>query len=402
MTNYPMVDMADCWKIQPDHFWMHGQPPAEPIRFDEAFGRWDVYGYDDIVRIFGDTVNFSSDIKRLFSSPDVQEHKEGNLIQLDGEEHRKLRALVTKAFTPKIVADLEPRIREVTVELLDAVAGRDEIELVTALAYPLPVIVIAELLGIPGSDRDLFRDWATILLENTYQLSLANQDEERPPEGERLIDKVQPMFAYMLEHANERKRAPREDLLSQLVAAEIDGERLTDTELVNFAVMLLLVGHITTTMMLGNTVLCMDAEPDWTARVRTDRSLLPPFVEETMRLVSPLPAVARSTLAEVEIAGRVVPKDQMIMLGLGAANRDERRFADPHVFDPTRDPNPHLTFGRGLHFCLGGPLSRLEAKVALNVLLDRYPVLRTDPDNPPTFIPNPGMTGVQTLPLRTA
>ncbi|MFI6044205.1 cytochrome P450 [Nocardia sp. NPDC051321] len=402
MTKYPMIDMAERWNIHPDHFWLRGRQPEDPVVFDEATGVWNVYRYDDIMKVFGDTVNFSSDIKRLFDSAEVNEHKEGNLIQLDGEEHRRLRGTVSKAFTPKIVADLEPRIRDITIELLDAVTGKEEIELVADLAYPLPVIVIAELLGIPGSDRDLFKKWATAILDSTYKISLADADQPAtPPEGERLIDKVQPMFDYMREHANERRRAPREDLLSHLVAAEMDGVKLTDTELVNFAVMLLLVGHVTTTMMFGNTVLCMDAQPDWTERVRTDRSMLPAFVDETVRLVSPLPAVARSTIAEVEIAGRRVPKDQMIMLYLSAANRDEAKFPDPHLFDPTRYPNPHLAYGRGLHVCLGAPLARLEARVALNVLLDRYPVLRADPDNPPTFIPNPGMTGVHTLPLRT-
>jgi cytochrome P450 len=403
MTSYPMIAMADRWKIHPDHFWLRGHRPAEPVRFDEELGRWDVYRYQDILKIIGDTANFSSDTKRLFQSAEVNEHKEGNLLQLDGTAHRKLRALVSKAFTPKIVADLEPRIREVTIELLDAVSGKDEIELVADLAYPLPVIVIAELLGIPSSDRNLFREWAAALLDNTVNVSMADADQhERPPEGESLIAKVQPMFDYVFEHVNERRRAPRQDLLTDLVAAEVDGDRLTDAEVVNITVLLLVVGHITTTMMFGNSVLCMDAQPDWTTRARADRSMVPAFVEEALRLVSPLPSVARSTVTEVEIAGRRVPKDQMIMLWLGAANRDENQFIDPHRFDPTRDPNPHLAFGRGAHFCLGAPLARLEARVALNVLFDRYPVLRTDPDKPPTFIPNPGMTGVHSLPLRTA
>lgn len=323
-------------------------------------------------------------------------------MQLDPPDHGKLRKLVSHAFTPKIVAGLEPRISALTHELLDEVADRDRFELVTDLAYPLPVIVIAELLGVPSSDRPLFRKWVDQLFDNQDQFSLLDQDEEQRALLEKRMAQAQVMLDYLRAHADERRRQPREDLLTQLVQAEVDGERLTDPEVANFANLLLTAGHITTTMLLGNTVLCLDTHPEQAARVRADRSTVPGAIEESLRLLTPFAATFRLTTTEVEIAGQRIPADEVIAVRLAAANRDRRQFADPDVFDPTRDPNPHLGFGRGIHFCLGAPLARLEGRIALNILLDRFPVLRTDPDNPPVFLPAPDLTGLKTLPLRTS
>lgn len=401
MNDYPMTIAASRWKAHSQHFWLHGHKPEQLVRFDEEMGRWDVYGYPEALEILNDTATFSSDTKRLYASESVNSHKEGNLIQMDEPDHRKLRTLVSHAFTPKIVADLEPRIHELTHELLEEVSGQDEFELMAELAYPLPVIVIAELLGVPSADRHLFKKWVSVMLENTAQISLNDDEDDVEREGGNLLEKWLPMFDYIREHVGERRRKPRQDLMTELVRAEVDGRRLTDDEAVTFAVLLLVGGHVTTTMMLGSAMLCLDAHPDWAARVRDDRSMVPGVLEETMRLFSPFPSVARSTNAEVDILGQRVPKDQMVMVWSAAANRDARQFTHPDMFDPTRDPNPHLAFGRGIHFCLGAPLARLEGRIALNILLDRFPMLRIDPDNPPVFIPSLDLTGVSTLPLRT-
>jgi cytochrome P450 len=395
-----MTVFADRWGTHPQQFWLRGHQPDQAVEFDEKLGLWNVYGYPETLDILSDPATFSSDTARLFPIED-KSFAEGNLVQMDGAQHRKLRKLVSHAFTPKIVADLEPRISGLTRELLDAVADQDRIELVSDLAYPLPVIVIAELLGVPAGDRHLFKQWVDSMVENTTQSSLRDDSGELEREMNAQLERLRPMFDYLLEHAAERRRQPRQDLLTQLVQAEIDGERLTDTEIVNFASLLLAAGHITTTMLLGNTVLCLDEYPEAAARVREDRSTVPTAIEESLRFLSPFAAVARVTVSDVDIAGRRVPADQLLMVWVGAANRDERQFAHPDVFDPAREPNPHLGFGRGVHFCLGAPLARLEGRIALNILLDRFPVLRTDPDNPPTFIPDPNMTGLRTLPLRT-
>jgi len=207
------------------------------------------------------------------------------------------------------------------------------------------------------------------------------------------------MTAYLAEHAAERRRRPRADLLTRLVHAEVDGERLPDDQVINFAILLLLAGHITTTMLLGNTVLCLDAHRELQEKVRADRGLIPPVIEESLRLLTPFAAIGRATTREAVLGGITIPADEMLLVWLAAANRDPRQFPDPDVFDPARDPNPHLAFGRGVHFCLGAPLARLEGRVALNILLDRVGTLRTDPDDPVEFLPAPTLTGVRRLPL---
>ncbi|MGS2645158.1 cytochrome P450 [Streptosporangium sp. LJ11] len=395
-----MTTIADTWGLHEGHFWLRGRHPDQPVTFDAATGMWNVYGYPETLRILGDPKTFSSDTGRVL--PSLEMSSEGMLTQMDPPEHGKLRKLVSHAFTPKVVADLEPRIAELTRELLDEVADPGRLELVTDLAYPLPVIVIAELLGVPAGDRHLFKQWVDKMFVNTQQFSLVDQSEEQERSVAVAMEQFKHLADYIGEHADERRRHPRADLLTKLVEAEVDGERLTQAEVVNFANILLVAGHITTTMLLGNTVVCLDAHPEQFARVRRDRSAIPAAIEESLRFFSPFAAVGRVTNTDVELGGQHVPADQLLMVWIAAANRDPRQFAGPDVFDPSRDPNPHLGFGRGIHFCIGAPLARLEGKVALNLLLDRFPHLRTDPDEPPRFIPSPSMTGVRKLPLLTS
>ncbi|MGH3625753.1 MAG: cytochrome P450 [Sciscionella sp.] len=400
-----MTTLVDTWGVHEQQFWLRGKVPAEPVRFEPETGMWNVYGYHEILEILSDPDTFSSDTTRLLpdvmQKADLKQLSEGNLVQMDPPEHRKLRKLVSHAFTPKVVADLEPRIAALTNELLDEVTTSDRMELVADLAYPLPVIVIAELLGVPSSDRHLFKQWVDKMLQNSSQFSLVNHDEEQERMLETAMEQNKHLTDYLGEHAAERKRHPREDLLTKLVEAEVDGERLTETGVANFANILLIAGHITTTMLLGNTVLCLDSNPEQAARVHADRSMIPSAIEESLRFFSPFAALGRATNREVEIGDTPVPADALLMVWIAAANRDPRQFTDPNVFNPARDPNPHLGFGRGIHFCIGAPLARLEGRVALGILLDRFPALRTDPQALPEFIPSPNMTGVRKLPLLT-
>lgn len=397
-----MTTLAENWGTHKDQFWLRGETPDEPVRFDEETGMWNVYGHAEALKTLSDPTVFSSDTVRLVPkemAPDKDLFVEGNLLQMDPPDHKKLRTLVSHAFTPKVVAALEPRIAELTNELLDAVDGRDSMELVTDLAYPLPVIVIAELLGVPASDRELFKKWVDKLLQNSQQRSLIKQTEEDKKAADETTEQLKNLVNYLSEHVDDRRRTPREDLLSKLVEAEVDGERLSQTEVVNFANVLLLAGHITTTMLLGNTVLCLDSHPAESWRVHEDRSLLPATIEESLRFLSPFALVARATTTEVELGGKTIPADRILAIWIAAANRDPKAFTDPNTFDPARAHNPHLAFGRGIHFCIGAPLARLEGKTALNILLDRFPELRTDPATPPSFIPSPNMTGVNKLNL---
>ena len=384
------------WATHPKQFWLRSVLPPEPVRFDADNGMWHVYGYPEAQRLLADTVTFSSHTGRLV--PEAEEFSAGSLTQLDPPRHTKLRKLVNQAFTPRVVAGLEPRITAIATDLLEA-AAPDRIDLVADFAYPLPVTVIAELLGVPSSDRDLFHRWVDTMLSRSSEFSLRERSESEELDFQESMRQLKEMSAYISEHAARRRTEPREDLLTRLVEAEVDGVRLTDQEVVNFANLLLIAGHITTTMLVGNTVLCLDAHPWARARVQADRALVPSAIEESLRMLTPFPVLARVTNTETELGGRTIGADQMVMVWIAAANRDPRQFSRPHAFDLDRDPNPHLAFGRGIHFCVGAPLARLEGRVATNVLLDRYPRLRCDPQDPPVFLPTPNMTGAQRLPL---
>ena len=373
----------------------------DTVTFDEQTGMWHVHGHPEALRALTDTKTFSSNTMRLIPGFE-QEADDGNIIQLDGAEHRKLRQLVSQAFTPKTVAGLEPRIRELTTELLDAADERGTLELVDDLAYPLPVTVIAELLGVPAEDRALFREWADISVGGSTDFTVRDDDGAQEAEVRDQLARLAPMFSYLHAHAAERRRTPREDLLTRLVEAEVDGEHLTDAQVVSFANVLLAAGHITTTLLLGNTVLTLDEHPAEAEEVRADPSLLPSAIEESLRLRTPFNVLARATTTATNLGGTDIPADQLLMIWIRDANRDPRVFTEPDRFDPGRTENPHLSFGRGAHFCLGAPLARLEGRVVLEVLLARYPALRTDRERPPTFLDGSTMTGVRTLPVLTS
>ncbi|MET8505320.1 cytochrome P450 [Streptomyces sp. NPDC004787] len=397
-----MADMVDSWGAHPAQFWLRGRAPEAPVVFDAQAGIWCVYGYEEVQHVLANPATYSSNTQRVVPQEMLEgadQFREGNLIQMDALEHKKLRGLISHAFNPKVVADLEPRIAELTHELLDALPAGDRMELVEDLAYPLPVIVIAELLGVPSADRDKFRQWGTALLEATQEFSFTDPSDAQRQQLQDAMRQVAKLSDYMREHVLDRRKNPRDDLITKLVQAEVDGEHLTDNEVVNFSHILLIAGHITTTMLLGNSILCLDSHPEWFARVRADRGLIPAAIEESLRYLSPFAGTARATTAAVELGGEHIPADSILVTFLGVANRSPKHFPDPDVFDPTRDPNPHMAFGRGAHFCIGAPLARLEGKVALNILLDRHPHLRTDPDRPPRFLPSLSMTGVRELPL---
>ncbi|WP_439678562.1 cytochrome P450 [Embleya sp. MST-111070] len=397
-----MTTVVDRWNIHPDHRWLRGERPDAPITFDEAQGVWNVYGYAECLEMLGDAARFSSHTARLLPVTVDPSLMEGDMSQMDPPQHRKFRQLVSRAFTPRLIAGMETRIVEITTELLDRVEGKPELELVADLTFPLPVIVIAELLGVPASDRDMFKKWADNIIASFSGFSFLDDSEQGRRDISDATEQLRPLLEYLAGHVAERRRHPREDLLTHLATAEIDGERLTDNEVVNVANIMLVTGHITTTMLLGNTVLCLDAYEEQGARVRADRSLVPGAIEEALRMLPPSTAMTRATNVDVALSGVEIPKDRMLMLWLGAANRDPGVFADPGIYRPERDPNPHLGFGRGIHYCIGAGLTQMEGRIALNALLDRFPSLRTDPANPPEFFATPDMIGVSSLPLRTA
>lgn len=356
--------------------WLREMRDRQPA-WRDAYGIWHVFRYVDVYRAISEPEVFSSDIGRVF--PAGQKFSEGNLLRTDPPRHHQLRRLIGAAFSPKVVTGLAPRIAEITGELLDATGGAWEFDLVPTLAYPLPVTVIAELLGLPVSDRDLFRSWADRLFERE------NADPNDPDLAQQIDDTTADMLAYLHEHCRDRRTHPREDLISKLAGVEAEGERLTDEEVVNFSFVLLIAGHITTTALLGNTVLCLDEHPDVLAELRADRSLVPAAIEEVLRYRSSFTQVGRVTMTETELAGQVIPADTIVTPWLLSANRDEREFAEPDRFDIHRSANHHVAFGHGIHFCIGQLLARVEGRVAVGVLLDRYAEIRLDRSVPLEF-----------------
>jgi cytochrome P450 len=395
-----VVSAIERWDIHPEIPWLRGIRPDPEVEYNEQLHAWCVYGYQDVLDIISDPKTFSNRTAPLAAVQLDDAYLEGDMTQMDPPENVKFRKLISSAFTPKLIASLESRVTAITDELLDTMTGKDRIDLVADLAYPLPVIVIAELLGVPTGDREMFIHHSTKVIEQMNGLSFLAEGGQQDVDD--AVEQFQPMMEYMRGQVAERRGRPRDDVLSRLSTAEVDGERLNDNEVVNMALLLLGAGHLPNTLMIGNAVVCLEADPEQFARVRKDRSLVPGAIEEVLRILSPSSVLSRRTMAEVEIAGVRIPAEQMVLPWLGAANHDPRRFENPEVFDVTRSPNPHLGFGHGAHYCVGSHLARLEGRIALNRLMDRCPELYVDPNDPPVFFPTQDLIGVQSLPIRSA
>jgi len=368
--------------------WLREMRDRRPVWKDPA-GFWSVFRYADVERAASDPAAFSSDTTTAI--PGMERLQRGTLTRMDPPEHHRLHRLISQSFTPKRVAGLAPRIAEIATALLDQESGSDRLDLVSQFAYPLPVTVIAELLGVPVADRELFHRWADHLL------SVPRTDFRSEGFMRTVEEALREMDDYLLRHCLERRKNPRDDLISDLVTAEVDGQRLDDEQLVNFSRLLLLAGHITTTLLLGNTMLCLQESPRAAAELRADRSLIPGALEEVLRLRAPFPQIARVSTGDVELSGRTIPAGQLVLLWLLSANHDERRFADPERFDIRREPNEQLAFGHGVHFCLGAPLARLEGRIAVDLLLTRLADIEITPGIPIEYYPN--VFGAKSLPL---
>jgi cytochrome P450 len=367
-----------------------------PVFAHPAFPVVSLFRYHDIQNLLRDPGQWSSffplppDLARPADMPP-------SMLGVDPPEHTRLRGLVSQAFTPRMVRNLEPRLRAVAHELLDAALGAPEIDLVAALAYPLPVIVIAEMIGIPAEDRAQFKVWSDAAVRRLGS-GLLTRDTIEDLDETRAV--VREMRAYFLPVVEARRREPRDDLLSGLVAAEQEGSRLTFDEMIQTLVLLLVAGNETTTNLIGNVVLELLAHPDALAALRADPSLLPGAIEEVLRFASPVQLDARRATRATEIGGVPVRENQFVLAWLGSANRDEAVFENPEVFDVRRTNNRHLAFGFGPHYCLGANLATLEAQVAIGALLERTRDFRRVDDAPLPLHPSIVFRGVRSLPLR--
>jgi cytochrome P450 len=389
--------MASLQDVQQTYRWFEEMRETQPVWRDEESGFWHVFRYQDVYRVTTDYSTFSSEVRPrpLPRREDGTRPFGRSLIAMDPPQHRKYRDLISPSFTPHALARLSGRIATITQELLDEVKPKGHMDLATDLAYPLPTIVIAEMLGVPTSDRPLFRRWADGLLSR--QLS----DAEFFKEGNReeISNSFQEMSDYFRAMLEERKRQPREDLMSDLLAAEVDGERLSMEDTISFCVLLLLAGHVTTTNLLSQAIRCFDEHPLVMAQLRRQPELMLGAIEEVLRYASPVWRLVRGTKTEVTLHGVTIPAGAMIFAWLASANRDGEQFSEPEYFDITRHPNKHLAFGHGIHFCVGAPLSRLETSIALPMILAQLPELRRVPGQSGTLFEGRALFGFRHLPV---
>ncbi len=323
-----------------------------PVYFDPAKNQYVLSRFEDVWRAVNDAETFSSLV-------DEAQNFLPQMIYMDPPRHTRLRALVSRAFTPKRVAEIEEIVRATTNELLDQIAERGRCELQHDYAAVVPSVVIARMIGVPDEHVDAFRSWTESFLEI-----------QGPKDYLDALQKCYELFGELLA---ERRRRPTDDLMSALLAAEVDGQRLTEEELLGFCFLLILAGNDTTSSLIGNGVVLLACDPAQRAMLEDDPSRWPGAVEEFNRIESPVQALPRTTRRDTSFHGTMIPAGSRVMLIWGAANHDEREFPDPERLDVTRTITRHLAFGHGIHHCLGANLARLEARIALEAWHARFP-----------------------------
>jgi cytochrome P450 PksS len=365
------------FKADPYPFYarLRAEAPVFRVTLPDGQAAWLITRYDDVAMVLRDE-RFAKDrwnaltreqLAGLPWMPRFVLPLTRNMLDLDGQDHDRLRALVQKAFTPRLVEQMRPRIQALTEQLLDAVQGRPQIDLIHDYALPLPTTIIAEMLGVPVKDRHKFHRWSKVL----FVISASRWGMVRA------IPSVWLFMRYIRRFIRARRADPRDDLVSALVQAEEAGEKLSEDEMLAMIMLLLVAGHETTVNLIGNGTLALLEHPEQMERLRGDPGLIKPAVEELLRYHSPVEtATERFPREDVTVAGVTIPRGQMVLAVLASANRDERQFVRPDTLDITREPNRHVSFGQGSHFCLGAPLARLEGQVALATLLRRTSGLR--------------------------
>jgi len=344
-------------------------------------GVWILTRYADCVAVLRDPGRFSNDSRNseLYQAfraaggrePTIMEDTAGRtMLFIDPPDHARLRNLVNKAFTARRIEALRPHVREIVKGLLDDIeaSGRDTFDLVNEVAYPLPVTVICEMLGVPPQDWDHFHRWSSALV---VTLDPVMSDEVLGPANEAAL-----AFAdYFTGLLTDRRAHPRDDLLTAMIAAEDRGERLTEQELLAMCILLLIAGHETTVNLIGNGMLALLRHRDQLERLTTNPSLIRSATEEFLRYDSPVQFLGRTLMEDVEIGGRHIRKGEQLVPVIGAANRDPAQFSEPDILDIGRPDNRHLSFGGGIHFCLGAPLARAEGQITIAELARRFPNL---------------------------
>jgi cytochrome P450 len=374
---------------------LRAEGPLHHVRDPDGEDLWLIVGYEACRTAFTDARlsrdwTGSGDIRQIHNT-DADQPALAHMLMRDPPDHTRLRRLVAREFTPRRIESLAPRIQQITDELLDAMLAREErrTDLIASFAFPLPMTVICELLGVPELDRDAFRGWSNEMVARTSPEAEAHAYEQMP--------------AYLVELIAAKRENPGEDLLSAMIHAVDDGgDRLSPSELIGMSVLLLIAGHETTVNLIGNGMRALFAHPDQLAALRADFGLLPGAIEEMLRYDGPVETCTnRLALEDVEMGGVTIPAGSTVLIAMADADRDPVRFDAPDQFDIRRDARGHIAFGHGLHYCLGAPLARLEGRIGIGSLLERCPDLRSDADEAElAWMPGMLIRGVRTLPVR--
>ena len=347
----------------------------DPVHLS-PMGFWVLTRYDDVAMVLRDPRFGRAGFHPMLAAGQARaatpDPLPPSMLFQDPPDHTRLRALVNKAFTPRVVEAMRPHIQDLVDGLLDRVLPTGRMDIIEDLAYPLPVTVICEMLGVPVTDQAAIRQWSADLARSLDAIGPQADVEVQ----ERGAQARHALAEYFRTQIPERRRQPRADLLSALIAAEEQGDRLTERELLAMCVLLFVAGHETTVNLIGNGILALVHHPDELRRLRADQALIPSAVEELLRYDSPVQRTARIPSVDVDIEGHTIRQGTMVVAAIGAANRDPAHFPDPDRLDLTRRDNRHLSFGFGIHFCLGAPLARLEAQVAIGTLIRRAPRLQ--------------------------
>ena len=345
-----------------------------PFSFDPSQKVWMVTRMEEAVQVLKDK-RFTVDRSQMATTNEAMRRREQrmaetpglfgrSMISVDEPDHKRLRGLVSRAFTPKYIQSLRPHIQQIADGLLDRVQDQGHMDLVHEFAYPLPINVISDMLGVPQKNREQIRLWAE---------ALAGGD--RINDEERFV-RVRAFSDYVVQLVAEKRQQPQDDLLSQLIQTEEEGDHLSEAELLSMAGLLIFAGHETTSNLISIGSLMLLDHPEQLERLKADLSLVPSAVEELLRFNGPvLTPVPRFATADLELGGQVLHKGDMVITALASANRDESQFSDPDEMDIARSLNRHIAFGQGIHICLGAPLARLEGDIAFTTLLKRMPNL---------------------------
>jgi cytochrome P450 family 142 subfamily A polypeptide 1 len=367
---------------QPHFTWMRAHAP---VYWDDAAGLWGVARYHDVLAVSRDPASFCSGRSSRPDAPAIP-----SMINLDDPAHRRRRGLVSRGFTPRRVAAHEPKIRALCRELIGAIAPKGRCDFVAEVAAPLPMAMIGDLLGVEPADRGMLQRWSDEMIAGTTAGAA-------PELTAAAMQAFADYSAYHRRVVADRRARPRDDLMSVLVQAEIEGERLSDEDLLQESLLILVGGNETTRHVITGGCEALCRNPDERRKLSDDPRRIPVAVEEMLRWVTPIQNMNRTAMRDAELGGQAIREGDKLLLLYPSANRDERVFADPFRFDTARDPNPHVAFGFGAHFCLGHSLARLELRVLFEELLATIPDMQLVSDAPPPAVPSNFIRGIERL-----